>query len=48
LKLIKEGGNEVIKGKELDTVEPNSKLIQKEKCTIPRLDSIEKIPQIRE
>jgi len=46
LKMIKEGGNEVIK--ELSAVELDSKLIQKEKYSIPRLDSMEGIHQIKE
>ena len=46
LEMIKEGSNEVIK--ELSAVELNSKLIQKKKYSIPRLNSIERIHQIRE
>lgn len=46
LKMIREGSNEVVK--ELDAVESNPELIQEEKYTIPRLDSMERIHQIRE
>jgi hypothetical protein len=46
LRLIKEGSRRVIQ--ELDTIESDPKLIQKEKYTIPRLVSIEEIHQVRE
>lgn len=46
LKLIKEGSDEVIQ--ELDNVKSDPELIQKEKYPILRLDSTEKISQIRE
>ena len=46
LKLIKEGSRKVIQ--ELDAVESDPKLIQKGRYTIPRLDSIEEIHQVRE
>lgn len=46
LKLIKEGSRKVIQ--ELDAIESDPKLIQKEKYKIPRSGAIEKIHQVRE
>ena len=46
LKMIKEESNEVIK--ELSVIESNSELINKERYSIPRLASMERIHQIRE